>query len=111
MSQEYIKVNLPSDLDGYKSGNGEGVWVTVEQEVYDLYNSDHNGDVFTGTIANDSVYYPELKCGDTIVFTMRGVNRPVCVYAGFLDNFMCITAEEKAALIQKIIENQRTGKE
>lgn len=111
MNEKYIKVNLPSDQAGYASGNGEGVWVIVDQETYHLYHNDHSGGTFSGTLANDSLYYPELKYGDAILFTMRGESRAVCIYTGFLDNLRCIMAEEKEELIRKIMEHHRMGKE
>jgi Uncharacterized protein conserved in bacteria len=111
MDKEYIKVNLPLDEQGYKGGNGEGVWVIVDQDVFKQYKSDYCGGKFTGTIANDSLYYPSLQYGSTVVFTMRGKNRPVAIYGDFLDRLTAITKEQKNKLIEKTLEYQESRKE
>ena len=42
------------------------------------------GSGYKGILANDSIYYPGLMCGEEILFEMRGENRPVVDYYGFL---------------------------
>jgi hypothetical protein len=98
----YIRVNLPSDKEHFISGNGEGVFVRVEEDVERLYNEDYDGGFFKGTLGNDSCYYPALKNGDTIIFTMRGDKRSVCLYDGFLEHFDFIGEEAKNELIEKL---------
>ena len=34
---KYIKVNLPASQEAYNSGNGEGVWCLVTEDVQKLH--------------------------------------------------------------------------
>lgn len=74
---EYIKVNLPASSEAYESGNGEGVWVLVSEQVKAAYDQDATGGVYFGILDNDSCYYPGLNHGEPIPFEMRGDKRPV----------------------------------
>ena len=106
MYDNLIKVNIPMNEDEYKRGNGEGVWVEIDNETMTLYERDIEGGVYSGILANDSYYYPGLMCGDMILFEMRGEHRPVVCYKNFLDKLESITPEQKADLIRAIIINQ-----
>lgn len=77
---EYIKVNLPGSEDSYKTGNGEGVWVLVSEQVKAIYDRDAEGGYYFGILDNDSCYWPGLNHGAAIPFEMRGKNRPVVPY-------------------------------
>ena len=72
---KYIKVNIPLTERDYLSGNGEGVRAISEWDA--------TGSGYKGILANDSIYYPGLMCGEEILFEMRGENRPVVDYYGF----------------------------
>ena len=72
----YIKVNLPSDGEAERSGNGEGVWGEVDEETCRAYDGNVTGGEWHGKLANDSLYYPGLACGDELPFTMNGGHRP-----------------------------------
>ena len=95
---KYIKVNIPMTEKDYHFGNGEGVWVEVDQETRRAYNRDAIGSGYHGILANDSLYYPGLSCGDMIEFEMRGANRPV-VPLSFLQNRDHLTEAGKAMLV------------
>ena len=82
---EYIKVNLPGSKEGYKTGNGEGVWVLVSKQVKAAYDQDAAGGYYFGIIDNDSCYWPGLDHGAAIPFEMRGKNRPVVPYEWLAD--------------------------
>lgn len=86
-NMEYIKVNLPASQEAYRNGNGEGVWVLVEENVKKAYDNDEGGTCYEGVLDNDSVYYPALKHGVTIPFEMRGENRPVTPYNWLVNNY------------------------
>ena len=101
---EYIKVNLPLTEENYRAGNGEGVWVEVDEKTKLAYDSDAVGPGYSGILANDSCYYPGLGCGDVIPFEMRGDMRPVADFHGFLSKLNGISQEQKADLIRHIIE-------
>lgn len=103
MFDKYIKVNIPLTEKDYRSGNGEGVWVEVDQETKEAHDSDAVGSGYQGILANDSLYYPGLSCGDMIEFEMRCEKRPVVAW-DFLQNRTNLTEEGKAMLIQKISE-------
>lgn len=77
---EYIKVNLPASSEAYESGNGEGVWVLVNEHVKAAYDRDATGGYYFGILDNDSCYWPGLDHGAAIPFEMRGKNRPVVPY-------------------------------
>lgn len=102
IQNKYIKVNIPLTEEDYRSGNGEGVWVEVDAETRAAYDRDAIGLGYHGILANDSLYYPGLKCGDVIPFEMRGENRPVVDFPRFLSALNRISKEEKADLIQEI---------
>ena len=83
----YVKVNLPSNQESYISGNGEGVWVKVDEQTCRDYDNDGRGRFYHGELANDSIYYPGLMCGMTIPFEMRGKNRPVVKHSWLVENY------------------------
>lgn len=105
MSDKYIKVNIPLTEEDYRSGNGEGVWVEVDSETEKAYDRDAIGSDYHGILANDSLYYPGLSCGDMIEFEMRGEKRPVVAWS-FLSGRTHLTEAGKAMLIQKIAEGK-----
>lgn len=84
---EYIKVNLPGNEEAYKNGNGEGVWVLVEENIKKAYDTDESGTTYEGVLDNDSIYYPGLIHGTIIPFEMRGQNRPVTPYEWLIKNY------------------------
>jgi len=102
MQAQYIKVNLPLTEEDYQSGNGEGVWVIVDNKTKADYYHDAYGPGFVGMLANDSFYYPGLCCGDSVEFEMRGDKRPVADYHNFLCGRTKLTKEGKAILIAAI---------
>ena len=105
----YIKVNLPLTQQEYCSGNGEGVWVEVDGDTRQAYDTDAIGTGYSGILANDSVYYPGLMCGAVIPFELRGECRPVADFYGFLAERPHLTPEGKAAVIRKIAQAQIGG--
>lgn len=82
---EHIKVNLPDSKDSYTTGNGEGVWVLVDEQVKAAYDQDAEGCFCFGILDNDSCYWPGLNHGAAIPFEMRGKNRPVVPYEWLYD--------------------------
>ena len=82
-----IKVNLPASLDDWKTASGEGVWVLVEQDAKDAYDSDEVGTVYEAIMDNDSVYFPGLCAGDKVPIEMRGSWRPTVPYSWLLQKF------------------------
>lgn len=101
---KYIKVNIPLTEQDYISGNGEGVWVEVDEATRLAYDQNAVGAGYKGILANDSFYYPGLMCGEEIPFEMRGELRPVVDYYGFLEERTHLTQEGKEAVIRKIAE-------
>lgn len=107
--KKYVKVNIPLTEQDYISGNGEGVWVEVDEATRRAYDEDVAGKGFSGILSNDSLYYPGLMCGEEIPFEMRGTNRPVVDYYEFLAGRDHLTKEGKALVIKKIAEAQCGG--
>lgn len=103
MAEKYIKVNIPLTEENYLSGNGEGVWVEVDEATREAYDKDATGAGYKGILANDSLYYPGLGCGDVVEFEMRGECRPV-VSLAFLEGRPHLTEAGKDAVIRKIAE-------
>lgn len=101
---EYIKVNLPLTERDYEAGNGEGVWVLVDPETKEAHDTDATGKGYVGILDNDSLYYPGLGAGELMPIEMRGEKRPVADYHSFLSKLTGISQEEKARLIQHIME-------
>lgn len=80
-NEKLIKANLPYDDESYQNGNGEGIWISVKEDIADRVNESVSANfTFTGIVENDSVYYKNLNVGDTILVEARGINRPVAVY-------------------------------
>ena len=77
---EYIKANIPASMESYRSGNGEGCYFLVTEEVKRAYDQDEDNTNYVGILANDSLYYPELKAGAEVPLEMRGSFRPVVPY-------------------------------
>lgn len=100
---QYIKVNFPRNEESFKSGNGEGMWVLVDDEISKAYSLDAAGEVCFGTLDNDSVYYPALKAGERVVFELRGDNRPVALIKGFFENYKVISDEELETIMAEIM--------
>jgi len=74
---KYIKVNFPDNKKDLTTGNGEGMFVEVDDATAAKYDEDFSGGDFIGTLGNDSWYDPTLKHGAEVHFTMRGEHRPV----------------------------------
>lgn len=89
----HIMVNLPPEERDYLSGNGEGVWVLVDEETLEAYNRNSDDKNFVGILDNDSIYYPGLRAGMLIPFEMRGEYRPVVDFYTFLSTFENFTQE------------------
>lgn len=105
-----IKVNLPRDKESYSSGNGEGIWVVVEETVKQAYDENKSDILTCGVLANDSCYYPSLKCGKKIEFELRGENRPVAIWDGFLSDIERASDEELSTLMEKILAHREQYK-
>lgn len=82
----YVKVNLPYDEDDYINGNGEGVWVLVDDKTKAEYDSESAQGTHIGILDNDSLYHPKFVHGMAVVIEMRGEKRPVVPWL-FLDDF------------------------
>lgn len=104
--KEFIQINLPLTEEDYLSGNGEGVWVKVDPATRRDYDADKIGPGYFGILDNDSLYYPGLGPGEVIPFEMRGEQRPVADYRGFLSRLDKLTPEGKTLLMKKIAERQ-----
>ena len=102
---QYIKVNFPRNNENYISGNGEGMWVIVDDETEKKYSDNEKGTLCFGTLDNDSTYYPELKAGTKVTFELRGENRPVAVIDGFLEQYKAISDEEFENLKREIFHH------
>lgn len=75
---EPIKVNLPSDLESFKTGNGEGVWAypCSPEDDEKVNNDNYYGEAYV-IVKNDSFYYPGLiKYNDIIKVHCNGKKRP-----------------------------------
>jgi hypothetical protein len=101
---EYIKVNFPLTEEEHQAGNGEGMWVLVDKKTKHDHDTDATGGQYVGVLDNDSLYYPGLNAGAVVQFEMRGKNRPVADYHGFLKEFPNLTPAGKAAVIRRIAE-------
>lgn len=104
MGDKCIKVNIPLNEEDYITGNGEGVWVEIDWKTEELYDQDAVGTGYYGVLANDSLYYPELGCGDIIAFEMRGEHRPVADFHGFLKGSNRLSEHDKMLVIKRIAE-------
>ena len=100
---EHIKVNFPICEKDFYSGNGEGMWVIVDDNVKKKYDNDDKGGSYTGILDNDSMYYPKLKVGAKVTFELRGKNRPVALIKDFLENYEAISEEELHELKMRIV--------
>lgn len=101
----HIKVNLPEDEDAYQSGNGEGVWVIVDDETKKLHDDDKENIIAKGILDNDSWYYQGLYAGVEISFELRGKNRPVVSYQWLRENYG--EADKQAAIDYVLSQNKQ----
>lgn len=99
---EYIKVNFPLTAEDFATGNGEGMWVLVDKETKEAHDKDVSGGEWVGILDNDSVYFPGLNHGEVVRFEMRGENRPVAIFDGFLSKKDRLTQEGKNMVIEAI---------
>ena len=76
-----IQINVPTTKEDYVNGNGEGVWVRVDEETAEAYNNDSESRGFVGILDNSCSEYPDLVAGSKILFEMRGKKRPVADFA------------------------------
>ena len=83
----FIKVNLPATEGDYISGNGEGVFMIVSDEVKRAHDTDEVGTSYTGILDNDSYYYIGLEHGETLPIEMRGDKRPVVPYQWLKEHY------------------------
>jgi len=78
-----IKVNLPHSEEDYKNGNGEGVWVEVDEKTFAAYNDNKSGEKHVGKLINqplDDFGDYGLQFGDYFEFELRGALRPVATW-------------------------------
>lgn len=88
------------------------MWVAVEDKIAERCDNDESGIAFYGTLANDSVYYRNLKTGTKVLFELRGTNRPVALLKGFLENYEAVSDDELEMLKYEIyIHNHMNRKE
>jgi hypothetical protein len=106
---EHIKVNFPLTAESFAAGDGEGMWVLVDRETKAAHDADETGGVYTGILDNDSIYYPGLNAGVVVQFEMRGENRPVAIFEGFLEELYRLTPAEKEEFIRKLVEGHMDG--
>lgn len=78
--QHHIKANLTYNAASYQSGNGEGVWVIVDEDVFNQYQADATGAGYTCELDNDACYYLGLYAGEQLPLELRGDKRPVVPY-------------------------------
>lgn len=88
----HIKVNFPDSPDLYRCGNGEGMFVLVDDETKAAHDSNATGGEYWGTLDNDSWYWKGLVHGDKVPFTMRGEFRPVCPFSWLEEHYEINTA-------------------
>ena len=92
----HIKVNLPETEEEYIDGNGEGVWVLVDDDTYNRYQlDDFDAGTYVGILDNDSVYYPHMVHGMAVVIEMRGDHRPVVPWLFLVDYERFLRSEMK----------------
>jgi hypothetical protein len=86
-----VKANISDSIEKYKSGNGEGMWVIVDKDIYDkvMVKARKRG-TFYGYLANNCLYFPELmpevfnkekNIAKALKFEYRGEYRPVLTKA------------------------------
>jgi len=81
-----FKVNLPSTISEYRTGNGEGIWVVAASASDNkLIRGDSINKQFFAYLCNDSVYYPNLPYGSRVLFETRGGSRSVAVWDDLQD--------------------------
>jgi hypothetical protein len=74
----HIKVFFPCNTE---DGFSEKMWVLVDDDVKNLYDTDAEGMVCSGTLDNDSYCNPDLTHGKEVKFRMCGEMVPEAIYA------------------------------
>lgn len=101
-----FKVNLPSCIEDYLDGSGEGVWACIHPSISESELNNSKGAILFVKILNDSLYYNGLKYGDLIPVTPRGNNRPVALLDELIVKY---GNSDKERAIKKYLEMLRTG--
>lgn len=102
-------VNLPSTLEDYESGNGEGCWALFSPADFaDAYETEKAGGRYPVYLLNSSFYHPSLTWGTLIYVEMRGGYRPVlCLDQIPMEKLGGPAAMRREAIIQKVMERSR----
>ena len=87
MALHHIKGNLTYDSNSYASGNGEGCFFLVEDDVKAAYDNDDEHGVYWGVLDNDSLYFIGLEHGERLPLEMRGKCRPVVPFGYLRDRY------------------------
>jgi hypothetical protein len=81
-----IKANIPRDWASYRSNNGEGIWLIIDDEDKRKYDADASEGTFYGILCVPCTYHPQLitRIVDQqkreitpLEFEWRGAKRPV----------------------------------
>jgi hypothetical protein len=103
---KYFKLNLPSTIDEYRFGNGEGVWaVAASASDNKLARDDSVNKQFEAYLCNDSVYYPHMPFGSRVLGETRGGCRPVAVWDDLQDTKNAPAC--RMSILNKIIKRKR----
>lgn len=77
----HVKVNLPSTIQTFQQGNGEGIWaVPYDDEAAHLYDEGAPEGQARFVACNNSIYYPEITFGSVVLCNFRGDKRPIAVW-------------------------------
>ena len=93
---ERIKINLPLSGWDWAFGIGEAAWAIVDPETKKAHDADAEGEGYSGVLEADSAYYPGLKAGTPIPLEMRGTEKPVADFYGFLRKLPMLAPGETA---------------
>jgi len=111
----YTKANLPESIGQYESGNGEGVFISIDEETKAALDADQTEGTFFAYLHNDSVYHPELngqafdyerKTAKPIELEYRGKKRPVLVKSKLVE-LLGVALEPRRSVGDSITEDRR----
>ena len=89
INHKLFKVNLPSNEDCFKSGNGEGVWAITTDENHKKFanNINSKNEKFLVRLLNEPIYYDSLHWGDYVLVESRGSLRPTAIYSELVEKY------------------------
>ena len=82
------------------------MWALVDPETKKAHDADAEGEGYSGVLEDDSLYYPGLKAGTPVPLELRGTEKPVADFFGFLQKLPMLALNETDRFIRGFSERR-----